>query len=95
MAVVGRPNTGKSTLVNALVGRKVAIVSDKPQTTRTRILGVKNYDEGQVVFVDTPGVHKPTHRMNRRIAKVRLGSSVDYDTLCLAPKKRLTGWDIA
>ena len=65
VAVVGRPNAGKSTLVNALVGRKVAIVSDKPQTTRRRVLGIRSTPEGQIVFVDTPGLHKPLHRLNQ------------------------------
>lgn len=65
VAVVGRPNAGKSTLVNALVGRKVAIVSDKPQTTRRRVLGILTRPEGQLVFVDTPGLHKPLHRLNK------------------------------
>ena len=72
VALIGRPNAGKSTLLNRIVGHKLAIVSDKPQTTRTRIVGVKNYPEGQVVFVDTPGVHKPTHRMNVRMVDVAL-----------------------
>jgi GTP-binding protein Era len=67
VSLIGRPNAGKSTLLNRLIGAKVAIVSDKPQTTRTRIVGVKNYDEGQLVFVDTPGIHRPLHRLNVRM----------------------------
>lgn len=83
VALVGRPNAGKSTLLNRIVGQKVAIVSDKPQTTRTRIVGVKNYDEGQVVFVDTPGVHKPTHRMNVRMVDVALEAMREVDVVAL------------
>jgi GTP-binding protein Era len=67
VSLIGRPNAGKSTLLNRLVGTKLAIVSDKPQTTRTRILGVRNYEDGQVVFLDTPGIHRPLHRMNVRM----------------------------
>ena len=83
VSFLGRPNAGKSTLLNRIVGHKLAIVSDKPQTTRTRIVGVKNYAEGQVVFVDTPGVHKPTHRMNVRMVDVALEAMRDVDVLCL------------
>jgi GTP-binding protein Era len=83
VAFLGRPNAGKSTLLNRIVGHKLAIVSDKPQTTRTRIVGVKNYDAGQVVFVDTPGVHKPTHRMNRRMVDVALDAMREVDLLAL------------
>ncbi len=83
VSFVGRPNAGKSTLLNRIVGHKLAIVSDKPQTTRTRILGVKNYAEGQVVFVDTPGVHRPTHRMNVRMVDVALEAMRDVDVLAL------------
>src|SRR6188474_1962535 len=83
VSFLGRPNAGKSTLLNRIVGHKLAIVSDKPQTTRTRILGVKNYPEGQVVFVDTPGVHKPTHRMNVRMVDIALESMRDVDLLTL------------
>jgi GTPase len=64
VAVVGRPNAGKSTLVNRLVGEKVAIVSDKPQTTRRRILGIARRPGAEVALVDTPGIHRPDHRMN-------------------------------
>ena len=67
VAVVGRPNVGKSTLVNALVGRKVAIVSDKPQTTRRHIRAILNTDEAQVVFTDTPGFHKPKTLLGTRL----------------------------
>ncbi|MBI4263154.1 MAG: GTPase Era [Acidobacteria bacterium] len=83
VALLGRPNAGKSTLLNRIVGHKLAIVSDKPQTTRTRIVGVKNYPEGQVVFVDTPGVHRPTHRMNVRMVDVALEAMRDVDLLTL------------
>ncbi|PYR69469.1 MAG: GTPase Era [Acidobacteria bacterium] len=82
VSFLGRPNAGKSTLLNRIVGHKLAIVSDKPQTTRTRIVGVKNYEEGQVVFVDTPGVHKPTHRMNVRMVDVALDAMREVDVLC-------------
>lgn len=83
VSFLGRPNAGKSTLLNRIVGHKLAIVSDKPQTTRTRIVGVKNYADGQVVFVDTPGVHKPTHRMNVRMVDVALEAMREVDVLTL------------
>jgi GTP-binding protein Era len=83
VSIIGRPNAGKSTLLNHLVGTKVAIVSDKPQTTRTRILGVKNYPDGQVVFVDTPGIHKPMHKMNARMVEAAVQSTREVDVLVL------------
>ena len=83
VSLLGRPNAGKSTLLNRIVGQKLAIVSDKPQTTRTRLVGVKNYPEGQVVFVDTPGVHKPTHRLNVRMVDIALESMREVDLLAL------------
>jgi len=69
VAVVGRPNAGKSTLVNALVGEKVAIVSDKPQTTRKRILGVARRPGAEIALFDTPGIHKPEYRMNAAMVR--------------------------
>jgi GTP-binding protein Era len=74
VAVVGRPNVGKSTFVNALVGTKVSIVSDKPQTTRNRILAVVNRPAGQMVLFDTPGIHKPEHSLNRRMVETAVRS---------------------
>jgi GTP-binding protein Era len=79
VAVIGRPNVGKSTLVNRLVGEKVAIVSDKPQTTRNRILAVLNRPDGQIVLFDTPGIHKPVHRMNERMVEAAVGSLGQVD----------------
>src|ERR1043166_7316700 len=67
VALIGRPNAGKSTLLNRLVGEKIAAVSNKPQTTRFRIQGVITRPEGQIVLVDTPGVHKPGYELNRRM----------------------------
>jgi len=81
VALVGRPNAGKSTLMNRLVGQKVAIVSDKPQTTRNRITGVRTYPEGQVVFVDTPGVHRPLHRLNVRMVDTAMTALRDVDVV--------------
>src|SRR6266567_647041 len=67
VSLIGRPNAGKSTLLNALVGQKVAIVADKPQTTRTAIQGVVTLPEAQIVFVDTPGIHKADSHLNKRL----------------------------
>jgi GTP-binding protein Era len=79
VSLVGLPNAGKSTLLNRLVGEKLAIVSDKPQTTRNRIRGVRNYENGQVVYVDTPGIHKPTHRMNVRMVDAAVDTIREVD----------------
>jgi GTP-binding protein Era len=83
VALVGRPNAGKSTLLNRLIGEKVAIVSDKPQTTRHRIVGVHNLPGGQIVFVDTPGIHKPLHRMNRRMVDAAIDALKQADVVVL------------
>ena len=83
VSFIGRPNAGKSTLLNKIIGTKLAIVSDKPQTTRNRILGVKNYPEAQVVFLDTPGIHRPLHRMNVRMVDAAVSTIREVDLLCL------------
>jgi GTPase len=83
VSFIGRPNAGKSTLLNRLVGTKLAIVSDKPQTTRTRILGVRNYPDAQVVFLDTPGIHRPLHRMNVRMVDTAVETIREVDVLAL------------
>lgn len=79
VSFIGRPNAGKSTLLNRLIGRKIAIVSDKPQTTRNRILAVKNRPEAQIVFLDTPGIHKPAHQMNARMVEAAIAVIRDVD----------------
>jgi GTPase len=83
VAIIGRPTVGKSTLLNRLVGTKLAIVSDKPQTTRNRIAGMRNYPGGQVVFLDTPGIHRPTHRMNVRMVDAAYEGMRQADVLAL------------
>ena len=83
VSLVGRPNAGKSTLLNRFVGQKVAIVSDKPQTTRHRIVGVRNVPGAQMVFIDTPGIHKPMHRMNRRMVDAATSTIREVDVVVL------------
>ena len=80
---VGRPNVGKSTLLNAICGEKVSIVSNKPQTTRTRVRGIWNRGETQIVFVDTPGIHKPVSALGERVNATAIESVSDVDVVCL------------
>ena len=81
VAIIGRPNVGKSTLLNTILKEKIAIVSDKPQTTRTRILGVAHLPDAQVVFLDTPGLHRPQHLLNKRMVRTALDTMQDADLL--------------
>ena len=83
VALIGRPNAGKSTLLNRLVGEKIAAVSNKPQTTRHRIQGVITLPEGQIVLVDTPGVHKPGYLLNRRMMATVHDALEGVDLVCL------------
>jgi GTP-binding protein Era len=81
VAVVGRPNAGKSTLINKLVGEKVAIISDRPQTTRTRILSIVSVPEAQIIFLDTPGLHKPMDKLGEHMVKAAEDSLKDVDAV--------------
>jgi GTP-binding protein Era len=83
VSIVGRPNSGKSTLLNRLVGEKVSIVTEKPQTTRHVVRGIVTTPEGQITFLDTPGVHKPVHRMNERMMQSVRDSLGDVDLILL------------
>jgi GTPase len=83
VTLVGRPNVGKSTLLNQILGQKISIVSDKPQTTRHQIRGVLNSDDAQIVFVDTPGIHKPRTLMGERLNETATEALSDVDAVCL------------
>jgi GTP-binding protein Era len=83
VSIVGRPNSGKSTLLNRLVGEKVSIVTDKPQTTRHVVRGIVTKPEGQITFLDTPGIHKPVHRMNERMMQSVRDAMADVDLVLL------------
>ena len=83
VAIVGRPNAGKSTLVNTLVGQKVAIVSPKPQTTRNRIQGILNREDAQIVLIDTPGIHQPKNVLSRKMMDELQHALEGIDILCL------------
>ena len=81
ISILGRPNVGKSTLFNRILGDKIAIVTEKPQTTRTRILGIKNVEGGQFIFLDTPGIHEGRSELNRRMIQIAIASGRDADVL--------------
>jgi GTP-binding protein Era len=83
ISIVGRPNVGKSTLLNALLGEKIAITSDKPQTTRNKIIGIVNQPNAQLVFMDTPGIHKPMHKMNEAMVKTALATYSEVDVILM------------
>lgn len=81
VAITGRPNAGKSTLMNKIIGEKVAIVSNKPQTTRTKIMGVRTTDDSQIVFIDTPGIHKPHNKLGEKMEKYIYTATQEVDVL--------------
>jgi GTP-binding protein Era len=82
MAIVGRPNVGKSTLMNAILGTKLAIVTPRPQTTRNKIAGIATYDDCQVVFLDTPGIHEARDSLNRLMVELAYSSLEEADAVC-------------
>ncbi len=90
VAIIGRPNVGKSTLLNQILGQKIAITSNKPQTTRNRILGIHNTDSGQILFLDTPGIHRPKGKLSKFMVDqaVRACSDVDLILLLVEAGKR-------
>jgi GTP-binding protein Era len=81
VSIIGRPNVGKSTLMNQIIGQKIAIMSDKPQTTRNKIHGVYSTEQGQIVFLDTPGIHKPTSKLGDYMTKVAQGTLAEVDAI--------------
>ncbi|MBQ2931333.1 MAG: GTPase Era [Clostridia bacterium] len=81
VAITGRPNAGKSTLMNKIIGEKVAIVSNKPQTTRTKIMGVRTTKDSQIVFIDTPGIHRPHNKLGEKMEKYIYTATQDVDVL--------------
>ncbi len=83
VSLIGRPNVGKSTLLNRILGHKVSIISDKPQTTRISILGIKTTQKGQIIFIDNPGIHKPLHKLNKRMMSFVYSSLQTANLICL------------
>ena len=81
IAVIGRPNVGKSTLINSLIGQKIAIMSDKPQTTRNRILCILTQEDAQIVFLDTPGIHKPKHKLGEYMVRAAENTLKEVDAI--------------
>ena len=92
-AIVGRPNVGKSTLLNSFLGEKVAIITNKPQTTRNNIRGILTSSEYQIVFVDTPGIHTPKHKLGKNMVKLAENSMADGDVILFVIAPAITSFD--
>jgi GTP-binding protein Era len=93
ISILGRPNVGKSTLFNRFVGDKIAIVSKKPQTTRNRILGIRNMENAQLIFLDTPGLHEGRSTLNRRMVETAMSSGQDADVLLFIVEASSSAFD--
>ena len=91
VSIIGRPNVGKSTLLNQFLGEKLAITSNKPQTTRNRIHGIYTNEKGQIVFIDTPGIHKPSHKLGEYMVKAASTTIGDVDLILLLVEPRRPG----
>ncbi|HZV46100.1 MAG TPA: GTPase Era [Thermodesulfovibrionales bacterium] len=81
VSIIGQPNVGKSTLLNTILGEKVAIVTPKPQTTRNRLLGIKTIPDAQIIFIDTPGIHRPQHKLGETMVKTAVGALHEVDVI--------------
>ena len=91
VSIIGRPNVGKSTLLNSILGEKIAIVTPKPQTTRNRIIGIKTLSEAQIIFIDTPGIHKPRHKLGEAMVKTAIGALKEVDVILFVVEPRNPG----
>ena len=91
VSIIGRTNVGKSTLLNAILGEKISIISDKPQTTRSRIVGVYNDKDVQIAFIDTPGFHRPENKLGAKMVEVAEESIGDVDLLLFVAECRAPG----
>lgn len=91
VSIIGRPNVGKSTLLNSILQEKVAIVTAKPQTTRNRIIGIKNIPDAQIIFIDTPGIHKPKHKLGETMVKISLEALEGVDIVLFLVEPREPG----
>ena len=81
VSIIGQPNVGKSTLLNSILGEKIAIVAPKPQTTRNKIIGIKNIPDAQIVFIDTPGIHKPRHKLGETMVRTTMDALNEVDVI--------------
>ncbi len=91
VSIIGRTNVGKSTLLNSILGEKIAIVTPKPQTTRNRIIGIKTLSEAQIIFIDTPGIHKPRHKLGEAMVKTAIGALKEVDVILFMVEPRNPG----